>query len=1082
MKTRVLFVILAISFLIFPLYDAACQDSIRSNLGGEDVKVVTAGFYAYKGYHEISESGKKSGYGYDFFTKVSRYANINFQYEGYDKSWNEMFEMLESGEIDVLSSILKTDERLMKYEFSLPIGSSAISINTRLDETRFIPGDYSTYQNMTVGIINGSIAQEKFIDFAAKNKFSYKIINFDTDQELTDALNTGKVDTVCCITIRKHFNELILSEFDTENFYVIAKKGSREIIDEINYAIKQMDLMEGDWKSELYYKNYLKGNRDKIIFTEKEQAFIAEHSGGNKKLIVAVDTNWAPFSFLKDGVYTGIIPTYVDSVMKKCGIDYEFYYRDEIIVSDKVLDDRTPKIYFCYSMDVDNANYSGLISSPPMLSVGASYIVRKDCAEVKTVALCNTTPYLNSLVKIDDSIKIIECNNTDDAVRSVVKKDADAAVVYSYDGERAVNNDKSGLLIVRSISNLNLEVSAVILAEDDHTLMGIVSKCINQMDPLEVDAIVSSNVTYNVMEFTLRDLIVLHPVLFFSVVGLIMFIIIIFIIYYSMQRTARKVNYEKSKSVSLIKALSIEYISLWKVDGSRGRMELIEVKSNSLIQSIGTINEADRDYDFTMGQYISQFVDPKDQDRVFKETWLNNVINVMSSQNLYTVTYLVIDNAGKETYQQIIYAKVGYSGNRLIFAMAFRDVDATVREQQKQQIMLEKALEEARKASVAKSKFLFSMSHDIRTPMNAILGYAELLKEHPENTSDCDRYVDNIYTSGKYLLDLINNVLETARIESGKATIDESIGNYLQQFKQIITIFEPELDRKRIGHEVNTSIEHEYVYYDHTKVGQILLNVISNAVKYTPNGGKIKLDLSEYKCDRQGYVLFRVIVEDTGIGISEEFLPHVFEDFSREKSVTDNKIVGTGLGLGIVKKLVELMNGSINITSVQGQGTKVVIEMPLRIGERPEFTSSDNLVENCDVLRGRRILLAEDNELNTEIAVILLTEMGAEVEHAEDGIVCIDKLTSNPKDYYDLILMDIQMPNMDGLKATREIRMLDDKVKASIPIIAMTANAFEEDKQNSLAAGMNGHIAKPIQRQEFIKLLTDIFADNEITK
>jgi len=393
---------------------------------------------------------------------------------------------------------------------------------------------------------------------------------------------------------------------------------------------------------------------------------------------------------------------------------------------------------------------------------------------------------------------------------------------------------------------------------------------------------------------------------------------------------------------------------------------------------------------------------------------------------------------------------------------------------EEQQAALANALDAAERANKAKSDFLFNMSHDIRTPMNAIIGYTDLLKKNVDNPELRDRYIENIQTSNGYLLDLINNVLDTARIESGKATLDEEPGDSYLIGKNIDTAFAGEIEKKNLKYTVHDSTVHRYVYHDVTKMAQIMFNIVSNAVKYTPEGGSIDIYFSETPLKRDGWSDFTTVVKDTGIGISKNFLPHIFDSFTREKSVTDSKIVGTGLGMGIVKSLVELMDGTISVESELGKGTTVSFTIPHKIAEAPAETGYTDTVIDSDFFAGKRILLAEDNELNAEIAMEILGEAGFEVEHAEDGIICVDMLNKRDSGYYDLILMDVQMPNMDGLKATAVIRQIPDKAKADIPIIAMTANAFEEDRKKCLGAGMNGFIAKPIDIQKLMETLVNI--------
>lgn len=385
---------------------------------------------------------------------------------------------------------------------------------------------------------------------------------------------------------------------------------------------------------------------------------------------------------------------------------------------------------------------------------------------------------------------------------------------------------------------------------------------------------------------------------------------------------------------------------------------------------------------------------------------------------------------------------------------------------------IEKAAKEAESANEAKTRFLFNMSHDIRTPLNAILGFAELLKEHMNDRERVEVYVDKIRSAGSMLLSIINHVLEMARIESGKTTLNANVTNINDIADSLQAVFEPSVQEKELISNINCNITHEYVICDETKVREIFLNIIGNSVKYTPKGGRVRVDITEIETDKKDSAAFRVVVSDTGIGMSKEYLPHIFEEFTREHSTTEAKVDGTGLGLPIVKALLDLMGGTIDVQSEPGKGTTTAIMLTFPIASKEEIAESNN--QKRDILlsnlKGKRILLAEDNDLNAEIAMTILGENGLEIERAADGKICVDMIRAAREDYYDGILMDIQMPNMNGYDATEAIRALGGK-RGSIPIIAMTANAFEEDRKKALAAGMNAHIVKPIDIEIMLSTL-----------
>ena len=435
-------------------------------------------------------------------------------------------------------------------------------------------------------------------------------------------------------------------------------------------------------------------------------------------------------------------------------------------------------------------------------------------------------------------------------------------------------------------------------------------------------------------------------------------------------------------------------------------------------------------------------------------------------------------------YFEIVPAKGWVSPQQMLFGLLLSVVISgllaygcwqfLVREEQDalHEAALEKSAQEAREANEAKTRFLFNMSHDIRTPMNAIIGFSDLLEKHIDEREKVLDYTEKIKSSSSFLLSLINYVLEIARIESGKAVLKEEVGDLQLLTNTLSDVFEPSVRQKQLTCTYHTDLVHPYIICDKTKVREILLNIISNAIKYTPEGGHIAVSISETPCEQAGTGRYTFRVQDDGIGMSEDYLPHIFEEFSREHTSTESKVVGTGLGLPIVKALVDRMHGTIDVQSKIGCGTTMTVTLPLPLASEEQVRTYQQPVEEqlpAD-LKGRRILLAEDNDLNAEIAMTLLQENGLEVERAADGLLCVAALQNHPADYYDAILMDIQMPHMNGYQATQTIRSLRD-LRRNIPIIAMTANAFDEDRQKALEVGMNEHLAKPIDLDALFKTL-----------
>ena len=388
---------------------------------------------------------------------------------------------------------------------------------------------------------------------------------------------------------------------------------------------------------------------------------------------------------------------------------------------------------------------------------------------------------------------------------------------------------------------------------------------------------------------------------------------------------------------------------------------------------------------------------------------------------------------------------------------------------------IRKSAEKARKANEAKTRFLFNMSHDIRTPMNAIVGFSGLLEKSLHDEKKSLGYIKKIRVSSDILLTIINQVLEMARIESGKITLNPESVNIREMVEAMNTVFESSLTKKSLEYQCSLNVVHDQILCDKTKMEEIILNVVSNSIKYTNPHGKITVSIDELDSEDEKNANYKVVVEDNGIGMSQDYLPHIFEEFSREHTSTETRVAGTGLGLPIVKSLVDRMVGTIEVESEEGKGTRFIMKFsfPVSLENQVREKEKQNIPDITEKLEGKRILLAEDNELNAEIAETVLEETGIKVKHVEDGIQCIEELKKMPEKYYDVILMDVQMPNMDGYTATQRIRDLDDS-RAEIPIIAMTANAYDEDRRKAQEAGMDGFLAKPLDVDEMMRLLAQI--------
>ena len=552
-------------------------------------------------------------------------------------------------------------------------------------------------------------------------------------------------------------------------------------------------------------------------------------------------------------------------------------------------------------------------------------------------------------------------------------------------------------------------------------------------------------------------------------------------------RERQEKNKALAEQYAIIDTLARNFKNVFLANLNSGTAKVMRLADDYDVKAVLAVMENEFPFDAVIKQWIQEYVHPDDRTRMTETLSFSNLRKVFSEREEYNGTYRSTEGGSLHHYQ-FDFRKADDNGN---IVAGFQVIDAIVEEheqqakrEREQQEALAEALAAAQQANKAKTSFLNSMSHDIRTPMNAIVGFTALAQTHSDDQAQVQDYLEKISTSSMHLLSLINDILDMSRIESGTVKIHETDVHIPDLMHDLRTMIQSLIKAKNQNLFIETQdVVHEDVIADKLRLNQVLLNIVGNAIKFTPAGGDIIIRLVEKPCSLKGYTTYEFSVKDNGIGMSKEFIGHVFDTFSREYTSTVSGIQGTGLGMAITKNIVEMMGGNIRVESEVGKGSLFTVTLNLRLGK--EFLKKESISEQRAVptqlgikekeaafaYRGKRVLLVEDNELNREIATALLEEAGMKVDSVDDGDIAVSTINNAPADRYDLIFMDIQMPKMDGYTATREIRTLPDNRKANIPIIAMTANAFEEDKRKSFESGMNGHIIKPISMEEIAKVL-----------
>ncbi len=536
---------------------------------------------------------------------------------------------------------------------------------------------------------------------------------------------------------------------------------------------------------------------------------------------------------------------------------------------------------------------------------------------------------------------------------------------------------------------------------------------------------------------------------------------------------------KEMRQIELVHALTIDYSFVCFFDLGTGKGSVLR-NDDENGRMFGSAFEGENTFETGMERYIEEFVYEEDRKLLRQVATLERVQQELLERSLIFINYrTVLDDGVKYFQMKLVGTGAKDKGHGLV--LGIHSVDEEMRSEMEKKSMLEDALFQANKASRAKSEFLSNMSHDIRTPMNAIVGFTSLAIAHIDEKEQVTEYLSKIITSGNHLLNLINDVLDMSRIESGRMHLEEKPCTLTELIGELHNILQADISAKQQTLLVESDVRSDDIFCDVLRLNQVLLNLLGNSVKYTEDGGTIRLQLTEKSGAAAGYGNYEFRISDNGIGMSKEFVTRIFEPFEREKNATASGIQGTGLGMAITKNIVDMMHGSIEVESEQGKGTEFIVSFSFRLNQ--QSGSQQDTAEGKKKTDGEpmvhhtgHILLAEDIELNQEIAVAILGDAGFTTDVAGNGQIALEMLRKSEPGFYKLVLMDVQMPVMNGYEATREIRRLPDQKLAKIPIIAMTANAFEEDRQEALRCGMNGHIAKPIDVVKLFETLDEILS------
>ena len=956
------------------------------------------------------------------------------QYEYVYGDFQALYEKLRNGEIDMLLHVFKLDSNPDNLIYSdYAIGTESIFLFVKPENTSVIQNNLKTIDGKTVAVANNFYGFTFFKSWLARNNLSCSVVTFDTEKDAINAFERGDTDMLLYSDTHSNLDWIPLSRIAAFDYYIALAPGSNELYEELSRAQNKMYQMNPNFNYMIYNYMYSSLYYDWRL-SEDETAWLENHP------VVAIGClkNNLPISDF-------------DNSKKPCG-----FIADYMDVVKKELRLPSFTIYYKYYNDEES-----LIQALKNGEIDVAFPVSTDIYQAETSTIFISTPILRYM--FSDSSDGSSPENAEKQLYLVNEKSSSQGNPFRNFVSFATTKQNTPFLDMMN------RVKNFIPDETIHFML-------NKYMPKE-------------MIFSLEDFIVEN---FWYIIIFIILIIVALIGFKYGHSEKRKKNVVREE---LEKQKELRYQQ--------------EVLFNELIEDFDTIAIIDLDKEivkqFSFRRYfkpfeknmgkLSNYYDRMDyfaDNAVFKDDIKHykqamkkeKILDALKDNPSYVVNFRTCIKNEIMYYQAKIVRDTSSKDSDTVI-LGIRNVDAETKLILKHRRLLEEAKVKAEVANKAKSTFLFNMSHDIRTPMNAIVGFTDMALESIYNPAKVKDYLEKVKLSSDHLLKLIDDILDMARIENGKIELEETNADLIKVIKNIISMIEGNAEQKNIRLSLSMeNITDSRICIDVLRFNRVMMNVLTNAIKYTNSGGYVQFTVRQLSSKKDGICQYEFIIADNGIGMSKEFVRRIYDSFSRERSSTISGVSGTGLGMSITKGLVDKMGGKIKIKTQQRKGTSIFITLPIKV-QNVEAANVDGADGSSAIgvlsaekemrtsFSGYRVLLVEDNQLNREIAKTILEQKSLEVEIAEDGVVALDKIRGVEDGYYDLVFMDIQMPFMNGYTATRMIRQIQNSSYASIPIIAMTANAFEEDRKKALEAGMNGHLTKPIKTDELLKVLNE---------
>ncbi len=1013
----------------------------------------------------LDDQGQPAGRYLPYLTKLERINNWQFEYV--DTTWTQALEQLENGELDLLFPTTFTQDRTATMDFStLVAGYSAPGLFARLD-SEYDYEDFSAFDGARIAVTQGSTNEQMLEEFARDRGFTYQPVYMESNSQKARALERGNVDMIVLTAYNDLSNTALVSLMDAKPFYFSVKKGTnQDLLDELNRGTQQLLKEDPDLVSSTFRQCLLEGSGGMLAFTKEERDFV--ESGKEVRVGLYADTR--PLSYTKsDGTVGGIYTDLMDYVRENSGINLVLYPLTRDQDWRELLRSGELDFFFGESFAL-NRESTDLQSTDPFYPYDYVLVTKNDCAfgalEDPVIALTRGRFYLGDYVTQNMHAQARFYDSGKECFLAVLKGEADGAMVNNAEYNYQSKNPRFSAMI--QWENYRVTTDGGLISTDD--IDPVEFSAVNKAVGLLYDDFISTTINDNLnlpYNTTLSDdLYMMRGVLLVAAIVLVVIIAAFLVIRRIRERQravlAQHKEYERNQ-LQVLAALSRDYDAVYYTDlGTDTCKELWVNEDAARAKGAGRVLAPGSNvYSEALRQYVDNFVQPEDRDKVLALSDPAAMLQRLRTTGDFSLRYRVKENQWGQGNFEIHVVELSQVGDGRGMVFGTRCIDEAVRAESDQRQLLETALEAANKASATKSDFLSKMSHDIRTPMNAIIGMTAIAAAHLDDQERVRDALGKISSSSRYLLGLINEVLDMSKIEAGAITLTEEPFNLSEFLNDLLVMVQPQVKQHNHKLEVRIQdIQHEDVLGDSLRIQQAFVNILDNAVKYTPDGGTISLNVRELPIRTPKAARYEFVFRDTGLGMSKEYVAKIFEPFSRAEDLRVSKIQGTGLGMPITQNIVQQMDGTIQVESEEGKGTTFTVTIFLKLQDSQELDVSG--------LADLSVLVVDDDDAACESVCELLEQIGMKstgCSSGMDAVAAMKQTVGTPQEFYAAIL-DWRMPEMDGIETARAIR---EVAGDELPVIILSAYDWSDIEAEARAAGVNAFLSKPVFKSGLIR-------------